>query len=64
MKKHIMKKQTYISPRAFALEISGKTLVSLSVMVGTESVSNELDIGFVKEENPQRAGGSLWDNEW
>lgn len=61
-----MKKHIYISPRVCVCEISGKAMISTSMIVGNsqQKVSNNQDIGFVKEDNSRGGDNSLWDNEW
>lgn len=60
-----MKKRIYISPSAFVCEISGRTVMATSMIVnGYDKVSNDTDIGYVKDYNSQIRDINLWDNEW
>ena len=60
-----MKKRIYISPSAFVCEISGRTVMATSmIVIGSDKVSNDADIGFVNDYNSQIRDINLWDNEW
>ena len=63
-----MKKQVYQRPCASAYKLMGKTVLSTSIIIGgsgdSGKVSDENDIGFVKEEDSQKKNFNIWDNEW
>ena len=60
-----MKKRIYISPSAFVCEISGRTIMATSVIVnGYDKVSDNADIGFVKDYDSQISDVNLWDEVW
>ena len=50
-----MKKQIYQSPHAFALNLTGRTMISTSMILGNTGlkISDGTDIGFVKGYNSQ-----------
>lgn len=61
-----MNKKIYKSPCACAIKITGRTMLSASILVGTSDnkVDDDEDIGFVKEQDSHRGHNNLWDNEW
>ena len=61
-----MKKHIYISPSALVCEITGKPVLSTTsiVIVRDEKITEEEDIGFVKEEDSPMITVNLWDDEW
>lgn len=61
-----MKKHIYISPSALVYEITGKPVLSTTsiVIVRDEKITEEEDIGFVKEEDSPMITVNLWDDEW
>lgn len=61
-----MKKQLYQAPSAYAYHIIGKSMITQSIRIGNtqEKVSNDADIGFVKDYDSQISDVNLWDNEW
>ena len=59
-----MNKKIYQSPCACAYRLTGKTMLSASMIVNeSEKVENSSDIGFVKEQN-SGSGKNVWDEEW
>ena len=61
-----MKKSIYISPSAFVCEITGKPVLSTTSIVidKDDKISDENNIGFVREQKPQIDDNNLWDDEW
>ena len=58
-------KKTYQSPHVCAYKIIGKKfLLNPSLSVNESKVSNNNDIGFVKEQNTNSDNNNIWDNEW
>ena len=60
-------KKVYQCPCACTYKIMGKTILSTSIIIGgsegSGKVSDEDDIGFVKEDDSRR-NFNIWDEEW
>ena len=61
-----MTKKIYQCPCACAIKLIGSTILANSIIIGDpdKKISDEEDIGFVREQNPGQGFKSIWSNEW
>jgi hypothetical protein len=57
-------KKRYETPAVLVVKVQSERMVSNSLGISSEIVSNTEDIGFVKSYNTSHGNYSVWDDDW